>query len=263
MKKTFKKKQHSRIFFLSLSLTVHSVLILLLYLNTKDLWPFFKKDIHITSSSIRVDMVGLPDLISKKSPSSIKKVKSKPIKTKKKEKKDPVKSSLKKDLQKPKPKPKKIPKPEPLPEKKTISQEPPSPAPEPKTKKEEPAPSHSEQELLKGNKVKQGEDQGEERDFVSESMSALHLYTRAMKRKIKAHWNLPKYLVNTYLTAQIEIRINEQGHVVYKQIVLSSGNDMFDSYVLKAIEDSAPYPSLPENIRDLVKEGIVFNLDSQ
>ena len=258
MKKIFKYKKQSWFFSLSLSFIIHIALVLLLYLKTGDLWPFFKKDIYIaTSSSIHVDMVGLPDLLPKKVPSSRKNIKLKNKDKKKKSvKKKPKLSPPKKKLLKPEP----VKKPESKKPSVNKSPEPKASLPKPQLEAVKPESSNSEKQIRKGNKIIKGDEQGEE-VLNSELMSAI--YTRAIKQKTKAHWNLPKYLTDSYLTTQIEIRINKQGHVIYKQIVLSSGNDMFDSYVLKAIEDSTPYPVPPDYIQDSVQDGIVFILDSR
>ena len=82
--------------------------------------------------------------------------------------------------------------------------------------------------------------------------------------QIKIKWDtLPKYLADKNLTAQVEIKINEQGQIIYNQTLISSGNKEFDDFVLKAIEDSGPYPPPPVDIQSLIKGGIVSTLNSK
>ena len=94
-------------------------------------------------------------------------------------------------------------------------------------------------------------------------MEVINQYLTNVTDKIKLNWNLPKYLTELNLTAQIEIQINDRGKMIYKQMLVSSNNDLFDSYVLKATENSAPYPPPPADVKDLLKSGVVLILSSK
>lgn len=244
MKKIFniEREKHGFSFFLAVSFAIH-IFLSVLFLSSSHFWDFFRKDKKIISPvSIRVDMVGLPDLPSKKEITKEKKEKpvllpKKPKELKKKEKQKHRSQDPKKTKESKK-------------KKQTETQ---------KKKKTSP---DSEKEITKGNRLSEGAKKGEE-ILSSQQMSDINAYMMVVKEKITANWNLPSYLTDIRLTAQIEIRINNQGEMIYKQIVLSSGNELFDSYVLKAIENAAPYLPPPASVRNLIQDGIIFNLDSR
>ena len=239
MKKIFKKEieKQSLSLFLMLSFGIH-IALAILFLNLNDLWGILKKeDKVIAPVSIRVDMVGLPDLASKKEPVEAKKEKAVllPEKTKKKTSKKEKDSKKTKDLKK-----------------KEAA----------KTQKKQKDLPDPKQEINKGNQLTEGESKGEE-ILSSQQMAEINIYMMAVKEQIIENYNLPKYLTDDKLTAQIEIRINSKGEMIYKQISSSSNNELFDSQVLKAIENAAPYPTPPDSVKNLIQDGIIFNLSSR
>ena len=186
----------------------------------------------IQPPSIRIDNIGLPEPPSKKK-TIIKKQPVLPL------------PSQKKEIQKEKPKKQKQ---EKKPEKKNNKKE--------NTKS---PPKAVQQETRKGNQLnKEGDKEGEE-GISKEALSASAIYTHRIIQKIKSNWNLPNYLTEVSLTTQIELKISPDGSIFYKNIFSSSGNNLFDSYVLKAIENAAPYPSPPDLIKKYIqKEGFVL-----
>ena len=112
----------------------------------------------------------------------------------------------------------------------------------------------------KGNKLSQGIEGG-----LSESkqVETINIYLTLVIGKIKLNWNLPKYLSDGSYFTQLEVKIDDRGRVTYKNIVTSSGNAIFDSRVLKAIESSAPFPPPPSSVKKLISDGIVFGLSSK
>ena len=224
------------LFFLLVSFGCHVFFIVFL-LSSADLWNLVKKDVTIvTPVSIRVDMVKLPDLYSERGIKKEQKKKpvflSKTEKPKKKSKKDTKKSkSLKKKEM--------------------------AGAQDKKNR-----PSGSKKTINKGNQLAEGAKEG--KDILnSQQVSEINNYFTVVEEQIKSHWNLPKYLTDIDLTDEIEIKINDRGEMIYKQIIVSSGNDLFDSLVLKAMENAAPYPPPPASVRALIKDGIVFKLSSK
>ena len=224
------------------------------FLSSNHLWDLFSQDKIIVPASIRVDMVALPDLPSKVETTKkqekpvvlpAKEVKKKPEKAKKPEKT--------KDLKKKETQTQKDPQ-------DTKEEKPPKEKDTADKQSEEKKLSDLEQKVNKGNQIVEGEKKGEE---ILSPQKLLEINTYMMSVKEQTNWNLPKYLTDMNLTAQIEIRINDEGGMIYKQIVFSSGNELFDSYVLKAIENSAPYPPPPANVRDLIRSGIVLSFDSR
>ena len=234
MKINFKNKTFS--FFLVLSLSFHFLVILAL-IASKSLPNLFKKDKNLLiQNTIRIDTIGLPDLPSKP---KVKKTKQKAVLVKK-AKKNKEKKKKEKQAQKKKK------------EKRSQAQ---------KNMKKNTSPSKNEQ-LNKGNKLSQGTKIGKE-TLTAQQISVGNIYINQVINQISAQWNLPKYLTDKNLSTQVVIKINKQGHVIDTQILISSGNELFDSLVLKAIENSGPYPAPPADIQKLIKDGIVPTFNSK
>lgn len=85
-------------------------------------------------------------------------------------------------------------------------------------------------------------------------------YFGDLEKKLKQHWNLPGYLVEAQLKAQALVMIDSTGQVLKRQIVKSSGNDVFDGQVLAAVDAASPFPVPPARLKDVLAfKGIVFN----
>lgn len=231
-------------FFLLLSFGLH-ILLIVFFLSSKNLRMLFAGDKEVViPPSIRVDMVGLPDL-----PVQPKKLvkKRKPIATVSEKSKKPAKSKTK-PIKKQKSDKKE----------KTVQKK-----EKGKSAKEiQNVSSNSKPDVNKGNQLTEGADKG--KDLLSEQqISEINIYFSGVEDQIKSHWNLPKYLIDMDLTAQIEIQINNRGKMTSRQIVGSSGNELFDSQVLKAMESASPYPPPPASVQKIIRGGIVFTLNSR
>ena len=237
-----KYEKYPFFFFLFTSLLIH-VFFIIIFITSNRLRNLFDRNQNIvTPTAIRVDMVALPDLPSQKKAVQVKK---QPviIPKKQKNKKEKIK---KEKIEKKRIKKKK------KPEKKESSQ------------KGDSAPSINDPkpEINKGNQLAEGAKKGEEA-LDSQKMEAINQYLTNITDKIKLNWNLPKYLTELNLMAQIEIQINDRGEMIYKQMLVSSNNDLFDSYVLKATENAAPYSPPPVDVKDFLKGGVVLILSSK
>ena len=230
-------------FFLALSFLFH-LGITIIFIFSKALPNWIKKEKKVLiQSSIRIDTIALPDLTSNKKIKA-KKQKTVLVKEGKKEKKE--KKKRKTEI-----KQKKAQKQH---QEKELSQ---------KTDLKNENPSKKSEDLKKGNKISKGTGQGKEA-LSDQQLEEIHIYMNQVVYQIKTKWeSLPKYLADKDLTAQVEIKINEQGQIIYKQILISSGNEEFDSFVLQAIEDSGAYPPPPLDIQYLIKGGIVSTLNSK
>ena len=72
------------------------------------------------------------------------------------------------------------------------------------------------------------------------------------------NWTPP---ANTNLKkASVKFSVNKSGELVSSAIYLSSGNLEFDKSVLKAINSSAPFPPLPEDMHRQSLD-IIFTFD--
>ena len=203
---------------------------------SKSLPNLFKQNKSLViRNSIQIDSIGLPDLPSK-SKAKKKKIKAVSIQAKKKQSQNKKKE---KAVKKPKQKEKK--------EKSTDS------------KNNSPAKNDK---LNKGNKLSKGSKEGKP-NLTAQELSEISLYANQIDSQIREQWRLPKYLTDTNLTAQVEIKINKLGRLIYKQILISSGNELFDSFVLKAIDSAEPYPAPSADIESFIKGGIVLTLYSR
>jgi TonB family protein len=73
-------------------------------------------------------------------------------------------------------------------------------------------------------------------------------YKAQVDQHFRARWALPQYLRNKNLEAQVLVKFDEKGYITLKEIVVSSGNPVFDELVLSTIEKSSPVPTPPARI---------------
>ena len=236
-------KRQSFSFFIGISLVLH--ILSFTFFALPGLKNFFSSK-RVIASSVKVNMVGMPEkqiTTSKKLPP--------------KKKIQPV---VKKKPKKPKPK-KKVKKKKPDPSKKKTSQK---KEPEKTDTDTEKSSQKKESKNLnrKGNKISEGE--GTEGEANNErDMEQLRSYIAGIIEQIRFNWNLPKHLTDKYFYAQVEVRLNERGEFLEKRLFTSSQNELFDRLVLEAVEKSSPFPPPPDSIKSLIKDGIVFGLDSR
>lgn len=85
-------------------------------------------------------------------------------------------------------------------------------------------------------------------------------YFSDIEQRIRQNWNLPQWLVDAGLRAQLLVLIDESGLVKKKTVVKSSGNPEFDDHMMQAIDKSAPFPAPPDRLRAWLSiKGIIFN----
>lgn len=74
-----------------------------------------------------------------------------------------------------------------------------------------------------------------------------------------SNWFLPEYLKNKDFRTDVLVKFDQNGNILSKQIVKSSGNQQFDEYVIAAIQKSSPVPAPPEKfMRISAVEGFLF-----
>lgn len=220
--------------FLILSIVLH-VFFIALFINFKGCSFKSEKDLLI-ESAIQIDEVGLPDLETKKRPKQTKQKKpTKPIIKKEKKKKKPAKPVVKKEKKQSQPKS--------------------SNTSNTKEKKQAP--------IKKGNfKNQAGSKEGKEK-ISKQALSEIYKYSNQIIYQVRQNWTLPPYLTNQQYSSQVEIKISSSGELIYKNVVLSSGNKLYDSFVLKTIEQAQPYPKPQDSIKSIVKQGFVLTFPSQ
>jgi len=95
--------------------------------------------------------------------------------------------------------------------------------------------------VLAGNKLMKGSlITGEEKD---DKPTPFEQYILEATEKVRSNWKLPTYLKNQPMKCRIQVFINSQGSIELTKIMESSGNEEFDSWAMKAIEDSLPFTS--------------------
>lgn len=84
-------------------------------------------------------------------------------------------------------------------------------------------------------------------------------YVGILDQHIKQHWALPEWLAKRDLKARARVRIGENGQILSREIIKSSGNGNYDDIVLETIDRSVPFPVPPEKFSAIVSaQGIVI-----
>ncbi len=96
--------------------------------------------------------------------------------------------------------------------------------------------------LIKGNVISSGS------DFQGLSRLRVNDYVSQLKVRIQENWLLPEWLGESKLKASVFVQIDSNGRIIKNDINISSGNSVFDSSCLAAVENSAPFPPAPDEI---------------
>ena len=84
-------------------------------------------------------------------------------------------------------------------------------------------------------------------------------YIANVKKKIYDNWDLPEWLAQKDLKAQVLARFDENGNLIYKQMLKSSGNPSYDELIMDALQKSSPVPVPPEKLSKIIsQEGILI-----
>lgn len=116
------------------------------------------------------------------------------------------------------------------------------------TEEAEPAP------LLKGNILSKGSSiSGDAREALESN------YYEIVQVRLQTHWALPVWLSRQNLNAKVQILVDSTGRVVSFQFLEASGNPQFDAAVKKTISDAQPFPKPPKEISSsLSVHGIII-----
>ena len=231
-------KSHFK-FFIWISALGHLLIFFSFWLSSSFSWP--SKSIHI-QEAIRVDMVGLPDLVSPK-PAPVRK--PSPSKAKPLPKKKPPQK-------KPEP-PKKTP-PKKTPQK-TLEQTKQSQAQAIQNLKGTASSENpSQKPTYKGEQISKGDSTTGELDTV-----LMYGYFTRIRSHIKMFWNLPRFLADKNYKATVVIEVNSEGNIMRIRLEKSSGNESFDQIVIETIRIASPLPKPPQELRSVLKQGVGFN----
>jgi TonB family protein len=84
-------------------------------------------------------------------------------------------------------------------------------------------------------------------------------YSDVVLERVRSNWELPKWLKDQGLSANVIIYIDGRGQLVNFRFTKPSGNSQFDDEVKHTLQASAPFSLPPEGIAsDLMHEGIAL-----
>jgi colicin import membrane protein len=84
-------------------------------------------------------------------------------------------------------------------------------------------------------------------------------YTGDVLKHMKNFWEVPNYLRHGNFSTSVLVRFDENGMIISKSIVKSSGNPAYDEIVLTAIQNSSPVPPPPAKFAQIASvEGFLF-----
>ncbi|PIS11053.1 MAG: energy transducer TonB [Bdellovibrio sp. CG10_big_fil_rev_8_21_14_0_10_47_8] len=84
-------------------------------------------------------------------------------------------------------------------------------------------------------------------------------YLEQVHSHMVANWFLPEYLRKRRLRTDVLVKFDQNGQILSKEVVRSSGNPTFDDFVLTAIQKSSPVPAPPAKFMRISEvEGFLF-----
>jgi TonB family protein len=109
-------------------------------------------------------------------------------------------------------------------------------------------------EEFRGNRVSKGTSaSGEARASLEAA------YFDVVLERVRASWELPKWLLDQGLSAKVLLRIDSRGQIRGFEFVKPSGNEAFDREVRRALTSAAPFPLPPSEVADGIgSEGILL-----
>lgn len=71
-------------------------------------------------------------------------------------------------------------------------------------------------------------------------------YLDAVLARVQENWEIPTFLAKQNLSAQVQIFIDSVGRLRGTRFIRNSGNELFDSAVQQALQRSTPFPPPPQ-----------------
>ena len=103
--------------------------------------------------------------------------------------------------------------------------------------------------IIKGNQVSKGSSLSGDAKESTESG-----YYDLIRDRLADNWALPPWLARQKLSAQVVLNINSEGHVARVQFTRSSGNPQFDDAIRNSIKLSDPFPKPPKEILTIIQD---------
>jgi TonB family protein len=107
--------------------------------------------------------------------------------------------------------------------------------------------------LIKGNQISRGSSlSGEAKE------SAQISYYELVRERLQENWALPVWIARQKLSAQVQVFIDSQGRLRSYRFVKLSGNSQFDEAVKRTLQESQPFPLPPAELaRSALSDGIL------
>lgn len=107
--------------------------------------------------------------------------------------------------------------------------------------------------IIKGNSVSKGTSlSGDAREKAQVG------YYDQIRETLVEYWALPSWLSREKLSAQIQIRIDPAGRILSSKFIKSSGNAAFDEAIKSTLRDAQPLPRPPkELLSSLADDGVI------
>jgi outer membrane biosynthesis protein TonB len=101
--------------------------------------------------------------------------------------------------------------------------------------------------IVKGNKISKGTSlSGEARENAESG------YYDSLKARLQQNWDLPVWIQRQNLSAQVQVYIGGRGQIVNFVFTKTSGNPQFDDDVKKALTQSQPLPIPPAGLSEMM-----------
>jgi len=87
-------------------------------------------------------------------------------------------------------------------------------------------------------------------------------YIGELDSHVKGFWDLPRWLSEDVLKTVVKVKIDSRGFVIFKQIVVSSGNQAYDEVAIQTVTKASPFPVPPPKFSGTL-EVHGFNIEFQ
>lgn len=105
--------------------------------------------------------------------------------------------------------------------------------------------------VVKGNQISQGAGlTGQQTD------NAKALYLDVIRNRLRQFWELPLWLSRQNLSAQVQMSVDGAGHLKSFRFIRGSGNQQFDDAVENTLKAASPYPPPPNELAAVLVNGI-------
>jgi protein TonB len=123
-----------------------------------------------------------------------------------------------------------------------------------KDKTEEEKPKEEDEPIvIKGNQASKGTSLSSDAKEKAQAS-----YYDLVRDALVEYWALPAWLGRQALAAQIQIRIGPAGRVLSAKFLKPSGNDQFDAAIMATIKEAQPLPRPPEELlSSLNDDGVI------